>query len=715
MKNQGYYRFPAVRNDEVVFVSEDDLWQVSLNGGIARRITANTASVTSPKISPDGKFLAYSASEEGYSEVYVKSMGGGEQKRLTFLGASTNVLGWTDDSKYIYFASNFAQPFDSSIYKIPAEGGSEEKVPVGHANQISFGKKGIVIARHARDPARWKRYRGGTAGEIWIDDKGSGNFKQILKDLKSNLACPMWINDRIYFISDHEGIGNIYSCDLKGKGIKRHSHHEELYARYADTDGKTIVYHSGADLYKINVKKNESELVKLDYNSSHTQTNRKFICAQSYLEGCDLHPKGTHVSVAVRGKIVSFPNWTGAVKQAGKKDGVRYRMPTWLYDGKKYAAVSDETGGDDRLLIVNTESGKETLLKNIVLGRVRGIFPSPKTDQLIITNHKNQMILVDYKKNSSKLLDESDHLRIFNVSWSPDSKWITYDFLNTPETCQIKVIEISTGKKYEITKPVKYDVNPAFSSDGKYIYFIGDRIFHAVNDSIQFELSFIKSSKLYAIPLTKETKSPFVPEPKSPAGEEPPKEDDKKKNDKDKKEETAVKIDFENIEKRVIEFPIAAGTYDSVSSFKNQILYMEYPRNCIKTEDDDSWGEGKPNALLKVFNLDDQKEETLIEGISDYKLSLKGDTMIVRKGHDLSVYKTGSKPDDKVKNKFSLQGGDIDLSRVKIGIIPREEWKQMYREAWLLQREHFWTEDMSKIDWVKVFKRYYPLTDRVGS
>jgi tricorn protease len=715
MKHNGYYRFPTVRNNEIVFVSEDDLWKVPLNGGTAVRITANTAAVSSPKISPDGKFLVYISQEEGMPEVYVKSMSGGEQKRLTFLGARTNVLGWSDDSKYIYFSSSFEQPFDSSIYKISRDGGQEEKIPVGYANQISFGKKGTVIARHAGDPARWKRYRGGTAGEIWIDENGKGEFRQILKDLRSNLACPMLINERIYFVSDHEGIGNIYSCDLKGKNVKRHSHHNEYYARYADTDGKTIVYHSGADLYKIDVAKNKCEMIKVEYVSSHTQTNRKFIDAQAYLEGCDLHPKGTHLAVASRGKLVSFANWTGAVKQAGKKDGIRYRLPSWLHDGKKYAAVSDELDGEDRIIIVDTETGKETLLKNIMTGRVRGIFPSPKTDQLIICNHKNDMILVDYKKNTSKLIDRSDNHRIFGVNWSPDAKWITYSFFNTMQTCLIKVAEVSTACTHEVTKPVKTDSDPVFSSDGKYIFFAGDRIFYPVNDALQFELSFLKSTKLYALPLAKDTRSPFEQDPKSPAGEQPPKDDDKKKKDKDKKEELNVKIDFDGIEKRVVEFPITAGAYSTPSSYKNQLLYVEYPRDGVASDHDNDWGEGGPQLNLKVFNFDDMKEETIISGISDYKLSLTGDTMLVRKGKELSVYKTGAKPDDKAKEKYSLQGGGIDLSRIRIGIIPREEWKQMYREAWLLQREHFWTENMSKIDWAEVFKRYYPLTDRVGS
>jgi tricorn protease len=235
-----------------------------------------------------------------------------------------------------------------------------------------------------------------------------------------------------------------------------------------------------------------------------------------------------------------------------------------------------------------------------------------------------------------------------------------------------------------------------------------------VNDAVHFELAFVKASKIYALPLLKETKSPFILDPKSPGGEngedEDKKDDKKGKQDKkdDKKNEIEVKIDFDGIERRIIEFPISTSNFSSLQTFERSILYAEY--NPKFNEEDK-----KRTVTLKSYDLDKQKEEVILEGINHFKLSLDKKSMIVVKGSEISVLKAGVKPDDKVKNKISLEGGEIDISRIKIGIIPSVEWKQMYREAWMLQREHFWTADMSKIDWVKVYDRYYPLLERLGS
>ncbi|HXK49439.1 MAG TPA: PDZ domain-containing protein [Clostridiales bacterium] len=709
MKNHGYYRYPGVRGNTVVFVCEDDLWQVPLKGGNAVRITANTGAASVPRLSPDGKYLAYNGSEEGSAEIFIKPTSGGEQKRLTFHGAFSSVIDWSADSKYIYFASNFEQIFDTSIYRIPLEGGSEEKIGAGYANQISFGPKGCVITKHARDSARWKRYRGGTAGEIWIDEKGKWQFSQILKDLKSNIANPMWIGSRIYFLSDHEGIGNIYSCNTKGKDLKRHTNHDEFYARNPHTDGRTIVYHAGADLFRLDVKTGKNEMIKVGFISSHTQLQRKFIDTQEYLEDFDVSAKGTHTALTARGKAVSMANWTGPVRQTGKKDGVRYRHPVWLYDNKRFVIVSDEHENEDRILIVDPVKNTETLLKNIPLCRIWKISPSPKDDRIVVLNNRNEIHIVDLKKKTSKLIDRSERHRIETVSWSPDAKWIAYEFTPDKLIQVIKIADSVTGKTHTVTETVLSDNHPVFSEDGKYMFFISERTFNPVGDAVQFELSFMKASKIYALPLLKETGSPFILDPKTPAGEDPEEKKDDKKDKKDgKKKEVEVKIDFDGIEKRILEFPIETSHYSDLATFGKKILYAERVS---------SYNENKKGnkIVLKTYDLEAQKEETVIDTIKGYRLSLDRKSMIVRTDDGLLVLKAGAKPDDKASNKFSLEGGGIDLSRVKIGLIPREEWKQMYREAWLLQREHFWTENLSSIDWVKVYNRYYPLISRVGS
>lgn len=804
MSSSGYYRFPDVHNNIVIFVSEDDLWQVPLSGGISKRLTANLAAVANPKISPDGNWVAYAAMEEGYREVYLMPLESGVQKRLTFLGSLCTPLGWSEDSQYIYFASSFESPFylDNSIYKVSLSGGEPLRIPVGRANQISFSQNiGCVIGRHTRDTARWKRYRGGRTGEIWYDGEGKGQFSKLL-NLSANLTDPILISDRVYFISDHEGLGNLYSCNLQGQDITRHSHHEEFYARNASSDGHTIVYHSGADLYAFDIVSNNTHKIQVQYNSSQTQTNRKWIKGNRHINNYDISPSGTSVAVTIRGKLVTFANWAGPIMQWGAHDGVQYRLATWLHDSKTLVAVSDEHLGEDRLVITNVEKNVSRLLKNLPLGIVHGIFPSPKDMRVVITNHRNEMILIDLEKETSQILDASIFSRIGRVSWSYDTKWLAYDFAIKNDITVIKICNLDTFACQQITPALLQDFDPVFSPDGKYLFFVGQRVFNPVYDSLQFNLGFVKATKLYAVVLSKGTISPFIPQPKSPAGEDKKEKNDKlnkenkpatakrrksklatqttplptnptsnpqtaqpssqnintpqqpqtttpqpqitnptsptepntnisqtandatqissasdKKSGKKKEsDEQITQIDFEGIMQRIVAFPIETSTYYSIFVHQNKVFYLEHPRPCNQP-DENSWYNHEPKAqeMLKCFDLDKLTEETILKSITGFTLSLKGSTMIVRQGNQLFVYKTGEKPKEKSSQRYTMEDGEIDLSRISLMLHPKKEWEQMYRQAWILQREHFWTPDMSGVDWELVYRRYLPLLERVGS
>ena len=253
MSTQGYVRFPTIHQDRIIFVAEDDLWFVSSEGGRAERLTAGLGEVSYPHFSPDGELLAFVGREEGPSEVYVMPSLGGIARRLTFHSASCRVVGWDPSGKAILYASNAGQALSghTAIYAVSPQGGQSRQIPVGIANAISYGVEGgIVIGRNTREPAHWKRYRGGTAGHLWCDPTGSGTFERLLK-LNGNIASPCWVGERIYFLSDHEGVGNIYSCTPSGDDIRRHTNHNDFYARNLSSDGQRLVYHAGADLYSV--------------------------------------------------------------------------------------------------------------------------------------------------------------------------------------------------------------------------------------------------------------------------------------------------------------------------------------------------------------------------------------------------------------------------------------------------------------------------------
>ncbi len=232
----GYYSAPTICGETIVFVCEDDLWTVPVSGGIARRLTSNLAAANSPCLSPDGESLAFAGREEGPAEVYVMPALGGETKRLTYQGSSVTIAGWSADARQIQYASRAGVAFDAWIWQVPALGGEPERLAYGPANHIAFSpRKGTLLGRLTRDPARWKRYRGGTAGQLWIDTEDTREFQRLLP-ADGNFTSPMWIGERIYFISDHEGVGNIYSCLPTGEVLQRHTHHEEYYCRAARTD-----------------------------------------------------------------------------------------------------------------------------------------------------------------------------------------------------------------------------------------------------------------------------------------------------------------------------------------------------------------------------------------------------------------------------------------------------------------------------------------------
>jgi tricorn protease len=723
---EGYFRFPALARDALYFVAEDDLWVVAAEGGRAYRLTSGVGEASRPRVSPDGRLLAFVGREEGPPDIFVMPADGGPSRRLTFQATPCATAGWSPDGEIIY-ASSFGRPFqrDEWLWAVSPDGGLPRRLPFGPASAIGFASGGrVVLGRYTADPARWKRYRGGTAGQLWVDATGRGEFVRV-PIANANLASPCWVGERIFFLSDHEGIGNVYSCLPDGSDLQRHSDHEDFYARHLTTDGHRLAYQAGADLYLLDPEEDEPRRLDIRLGSSRTQRNRRFVPAGRFLHSAALAADGSALALTSRGKAFTFGNWEGPVLQHGEPDGVRYRLLSFLNDKQRLVAMAADEGERETLVLLTADgSAPARRFDTLDLGRAVALEVSPTDDRLAVTNHRNELWVVELESGEGRLVDRSAFAGIAGVAWSPDGRWLAYGFGDTRQTVRIKLARLEDGATFFATQPVTVDVAPAWDPEGKYLYFLARRDFDPVYDQQQFELSFPKGWRPYVLTLRNDLPSPFLPQPK-PLAEKPADADspeakavaaveEKMEEKTEKKGERApIVIDLDGIEQRALAFPVPEGRYQQIGGVKGKALVLSFP---VTGARGGNWVDGeRPQGTLHVFDFETQKWETLVDGVSSFSLSRDGSSLLYRSGERLRVIKAGEKPPagKEEGDKPGRKSGWVDLDRVKVSVRPELEWRQMFREAWRLQREQFWVEDMSGIDWDEVYRRYRPLVDRV--
>jgi len=701
----GYLRQPALRGETVVFVCDDDLWTVGAGGGVARRLTAGLGEPSTPALSPDGKWLAYVSRDEQHPEVYLMPAEGGPARRMTWLGPDVMVRGFMPDGR-ILFVTTQGQPFfrNYRAFALGVDGGLPELLPYGQVNHLSFGPGNAkVIGRNTADPARWKRYRGGTAGHLWIDDDGSSHFRR-MSELAGNITSPMWIGSRIYFLSDCQGVGNLYSCLPDGTNLKRHTDHEDYYARHASTDGRRVVYQCGAALWLFDAASDSTRRIDIRVPAHRTQAARRFVPAADHLEGFDLHPQGHSLALGARGKLFSFALWEGAVRQHGAAQGVRYRLARWLADGTSQVVVSDASG-EERIEVIEA-AGTRTLDWDI--GRVIALAAAPKGRRIAITNHRSEVLIGDLDSGELKVADRSDCARSEELAWSPDGAWLAYPFWTSPRHCAIKLHEVAGARSHLVTRPEFRDSAPAFDPAGRYLYFVSVRTFDPVYDNVQFELSFPRAARPYLIALQADARPPFDP---APRGMRPLHGDGEA--GKGKEEAPTLRIDLEGIERRIAAFPVPEGRYGTIAATPRHVLWTSFPVPGAHGRGGHKEGPGR----LEAFDFDTLRTETWVDRVEQFALSADSATLIIRDGRKLRALDAAHKPEKKegAEHTPSRASGWIDLGRVRVSVDPRAEWRQMLREVWRLQRDHFWVPDMSGVDWAAVYERYAPLLERIAT
>ncbi len=716
--DQGYYRYPSISHDLIAFICEDDVWSAPAAGGDAARLTVSFGSCTFARLSPDGRWIAFVSTDEGSPELFVMPAHGGEPRRLSFLGASQMAtVGWSADSEAIEVIANPSawDEIATRAFTIPRDGGDAHEWDLGHARSVAKSSKGRrAIGRNAADPARWKRYRGGTAGEIWVEAEDGDSFTRLaLPD--GNPCWPMWIGDRIFFLADHEGIGNIYSCSPDGGDIRRHTREEEYYARFPSTDGRRIVFSAGAQIKVYDVAGDTVETLAIATRSAAPQRARRFEDASESLEQFGPSPDGTQIAFDARGQSFTMPLFEGAVIRHGAGSRARSRLTNWMHDGERFAYVTDASGYEQIAIGRADACDEPKLVTTGDIGRVTDMACSPCGDVIAFANHRHELCALEPSDGSVRVLDSCPTHRIEDLAFSTDGRYLAYVWWPADGTSIVRVVKLRSGKIHDVTSALRQDRSPAWDPEGKYLYFISTRDFNPVYDALQFDLSFPQASRPFVVTLRKDVPSPFVPRPK-PIHHDHHHGKDHISDKKSQKQED-VEIDFDGITGRVLAFPVDEGDYRQIAAAPQRALYTLFTVKGIKPAKREDQSHEEHGTLL-AYDFEQQRAATLASDVDEIRLGADHRTLVYRSNDRLrAIDASGDLPEEGDEQKPPAEAGRrsgwLDIDRAQIEIVPRDEWAQMFREAWRLQTEQFWVEDMSDIDWDRVYDRYAALLPRV--
>jgi tricorn protease len=682
---EGYYQHPDIHKNTIVFVAEGDIWKVSINGGLAQRLTTHAEEEKYPVISPDGTTIAYSASYEGPTEVYTIPILGGLTKRWTFGSDPSTAIGWTPDGKIVYTTSAYSKLPNQQLITLDLNTKKRSVIPLFQANdgvQIESGTWFFVPHSNANDHV--KRYVGGWARQIW---KFEGN-KEAVKLTKDHLGesfNPMWHQGRVYFITDRDGVKNIWSMNADGADLKQHTMHKEFDARSASLDNGKIVYQHAADLWLLDIATGKYNKIDIRLASDLEELREKWVeDISGYTTSVNPDTNGENVVITARGRVFVVPVKSGRTLAFTDKKNVRYRDAAFNHDGKNIITLSDESGEYQFTQLAADGSGKIKLLtSNEKLLRYEGV-SSPDGKWVAYRNLGENMYILNVANGISKKISTNQQ-GIEGFSWSPDSKWLAFVQNGFNLIKQIKVYNVIDASIFDLTSDKTHCYNPKWSPDGKFIYFLSDRGSAALPHPHHLKMSQL----IMHVALKKGTRSPF-------------REIDEL-NAVEKKDDSAasagvlvVNIDKENIQSRARTVPVPSGIYWNLE-VNDKALYMMSGELSLN-----------PKISLKVVEITNQKIaiKDVVAEVSGFQLSRNGQKMLINKEGSYYMVDAGT-------GSVSLDESKIDFSGCKFSLIPGEDWKQMYRDAWRMERDNFYDKNMHGVDWDAMYKKYLPLLDRL--
>ncbi len=682
-------RYPDINKDLVSFVYAGDIWTVNASGGDAKRLTSHKGLELFPKISPDGKWIAFSGEYSGNRQVYVMPSTGGTPRQLTYYnpvgmmpprgGFDNVVLDWTPDSKNILVRMN-RTPYGERIgkyYTVNIEGGMEVplQIPEGGMGVFSPDAKKVCYAPVSREFRTWKRYKGGRAADLWIYDLKNNDSERITSFAGSD-QIPSWYNDAIYFASDRDLKLNIYKYDTASKRITQMTHHKTFDVMWPSGENGQLVYENGGYLYKLNLESGEESRIVVNIQFDNPNRIPYYKNVKDNIENIAISPNGKRALFDARGDIFSVPAKHGPTLNLTNTQGVREMSPSWSPNGRYITYYSDATGEYEIYVLENKAGAKA---KQLTHGSSAWLYKpvwSPDSKYLVYFDRSLKLKYINIETGKVTIVDTATRNEIRHYAVSPDSEWITYTKDSENSQSAIWVHQVSNGKNYQLTGDTFSDWSPVFSPDGNFIYFMSNRDFNLSFSSFEFNYLYNKATRLFAIALKANGPKLFTLKNDVEEVKEEGKEEKKESSSESK---VSVTIDLDGITNRISAFPLPSGNYSGLEAIDNGILYTS-------------------EGSIHHYHIANEKDEVILNQTSAYILSGNGKKLLYQSGNNYGIIG--------IEANQKTGAGQLSLDGLEMKIEPMKEWAQIYTDGWRIFRDYFYVENIHGVDWDEIKANY---------
>lgn len=704
----GLFRYPDVSRSQIVFTYANDLWIAPKEGGMATKLSSPAGVETFPKFSPDGRTIAFSGNYDGNRDAYTLSTAGGIPVRLTSHGNPDRVVDWTTDGKYVVIASNRESGIGrfNQFYKASASGGPLDKMPLAYAEYGSFSGDGNQMAVTFRTQVGryWKRYRGGWKADIHVFNFADKTSKNISSNDPSGNDFPMWHINEIYFLSDRgpELKMNLWRYNISTKSNEQVTHFKDVDIHFPSAGPDDIVFEAGGKMYLLDFATRQTKEVKINLVMDKSSIKEKIEKVETFIENVSLSPDGNRVLVEARGDIFSLPAENGFVKNITRTSGTAERAPAWSPDGKNIAYWSDGSGEYELWLQPANKEEAPKKLTNYGAGFRYDIYWSPDSKKIAFIDKGMKIRIYNLESSTTTDVDKALHwshgaLSNFTCDWSPDSRWLTYNRDMENSKNAIFIFDTKENKLHQVTAGFYDARNPVFDSEGKYLYLFTAQNFQPYYSELDNSFIYANSRQIGVIALQKSSKSILYPKNDAveiKKSDEVTKVDVKEKSKTDTAgvEKTVskvppVNIDIDGFESRMVILPLAAARYGQLGSVKGKILYIKLPGVD---------GTGAKRSL-KYYDIDKREEKTILDECDGYQLSADRQKILAQKGSAYAVIK----PADGQKFEKPIRTSEMQMT-----VEPKEEWTQLFNDAWRIERDYFYDPNMHGVNWNELRQRY---------